>query len=358
MTPDFWQGKRVLLTGHTGFKGSWLKLWLLELGAEVTGLSLPMETDPALHDLLFPNDLPDQEICDIRDAVAVTNRILKARPEIVFHLAAQPLVRASYRDPAETWAVNVQGTVNVLEALRAVPDVKSIVVITTDKVYENNESGRAFVETDPLGGHDPYSASKAAAEIVVSSHRLSFFAARKVGLATARAGNVIGGGDWAEDRMIPDAIRAWTSNKALTVRNPASVRPWQHVLEPLAGYLSLAEQLWFDGSKAGGWNFGPDYRSAASVSDVLKIAQRYYGTGTLDLNSQEIGPHEAGYLMLDSRKARTHLGFEPKWNLETTLGKTMDWYREMYSGQSARSLCLADIDAYSGAVSSQVKTAL
>lgn len=343
--PAFWKGKRVLLTGHTGFKGSWLALWLAEMGAEVTGLSLVPETQPSLFTLV--NGKPAAaEICDLRDRHAVAARVMLSRPEIVLHLGAQALVRAGYRDPVGTYETNVQGTANLLDALRIAPDVRSIVVVTTDKVYANPETAVPFVESDPLGGHDPYSASKAAAEIVTASYRSSFFAARGVGLATARAGNVIGGGDWAEDRLIPDAVRAWGSARPLMVRRPQAVRPWQHVLEPLNGYLMMAERLWDDPSFAASLNFGPDHRAAATVESVLGKASDAFGGGDVVLGDGSEGPHEAGYLMLDSGLARAALGYRPVWNLDETVSRTMAWYRGLASGGSALDLCLADIAAF------------
>jgi CDP-glucose 4,6-dehydratase len=358
MTPGFWKGKRVLITGHTGFKGSWLTFWLRSLGADVTGLALPIDTAPCLHDLLYPGPLTSTEHCDIRDAIAVSHRVTRARPEIVFHLAAQPLVRASYRDPAETWSVNVQGTLHLLDALRLAKDVKSVVIVTTDKVYDNQEARRAFVETDPLGGHDPYSASKAAAEILTASYRSSYFQGRGVGIATARAGNVIGGGDWAEDRLVPDAIRAWSKGHVLSVRNPASVRPWQHVLEPLAGYMLLAEALFFAPELGSGWNFGPDHRSAQSVGDILNLARAHYGKGDMQFHHPVFSPHEAGYLMLDSTKAQRELGYVPHFGLDETVSRTMAWYRDLETGASARDLCQTDIDAYLGIGRQPQKVAL
>ncbi|MDQ0456935.1 CDP-glucose 4,6-dehydratase [Rhizobium paknamense] len=342
--PTFWRGRRVLLTGHTGFKGSWLSLWLRDMGAVVTGLALPPESRPNLHGLLGES-LPDTEICDLRDRLAVTAAVLRAEPEIVLHLAAQPLVRAGYRDPVGTFETNVQGTVHVLDVLRAVETVKAIVVVTTDKVYENPETARPFVESDPLGGHDPYSASKAAAEIVAASYRASFFAPRGVGLATARAGNVIGGGDWAQDRIVPDAVRAWSLQRAIEVRRPAAVRPWQHVLEPLAGYLALAERLYAGGLAHAAFNFGPDPDNAATVADLLAVASRAFGGGEVSLGT-EAGPHEAGYLLLDSSRARDHLGYRPLWNFEETVVRTMGWYRRLAAGEAAIDLCRADIADY------------
>ncbi|HTO31759.1 MAG TPA: CDP-glucose 4,6-dehydratase [Pararhizobium sp.] len=347
MTNEFWRGKRVLVTGHTGFKGSWLTLWLRELGADVSGLSLAPQTDPSLY-LLLGGDTSGEGIIDIRDRDAVNNRVLHTKPEVVFHLAAQALVRAGYRSPAETYDINVIGTANLLDALRMSEDVQSIVVVTTDKVYHNAETGLAFMESDPLGGHDPYSASKAAAEIVVASYRSSFFAARRIGLATARAGNVIGGGDWAQDRLIPDAVRAWQSGATLQVRRPRAVRPWQHVLEPLGGYMDLAERLWQAPDGIESYNFGPDHGEAASVGAVLKMAERHFGGGTMMLGDGTDGPHEAGYLVLDSNKAKAELGYQPRWRLSETVKRTMEWYRGQCDGQAALDLCLADIRDFAG----------
>jgi len=358
VTSSFWKDKRVLVTGHTGFKGSWLSLWLTAQGACVSGLSLEPSTTPSLHRLLGHDGSGADGILDIRDRLAVAARVMTVRPEIVFHLAAQPLVRAAYRDPAATYDINVQGTANLLDVLRISPDIRSIVVVTTDKVYENAETGRAFIESDPLGGYDPYSASKAAAEIVASSYRSSFFLGRKVGLATARAGNVIGGGDWAEDRLIPDAVRAWNSGGALEVRRPDAVRPWQHVLEPLHGYITLAERLWSTPELGKHFNFGPDHAAAATVGTVLDAARAAYGTGKMVLGDGTEGPHEAGYLMLDSSLAAKTLGFVPRWNLGETLRRTMGWYRGHENGSSAETLCLADIAAYEEAIRPPLQVAV
>ncbi|OLP53223.1 CDP-glucose 4,6-dehydratase [Rhizobium rhizosphaerae] len=352
MQENFWHGKRVLVTGHTGFKGSWLSLWLKELGAQVTGLSLAPQTEPSLHRLLGAST-DDTDILDIRDRDAVLAHVLRSRPEIVFHLAAQALVRAGYRDPLGTFEVNVRGTANLLDALRASEDVRAVVVVTTDKVYNNPENGLAFMESDPLGGHDPYSASKAAAEIVAASYRNSYFAGRNVGLATARAGNVIGGGDWAEDRLIPDAVRAWQAGAALHVRRPKAIRPWQHVLEPLGGYLGLARRLWEAPEGVEAFNFGPNHGEAASVGAVLRLAERHFGgkgAGVV-LGDGSEGPHEAGYLVLDSSKARSELGYYPRWGLSETLRRTMEWYRAQREGADALSLCLADIRDFVGTAS-------
>ncbi|MBB4953158.1 CDP-glucose 4,6-dehydratase [Agrobacterium vitis] len=353
---QFWRGKRVLLTGHTGFKGSWLALWLSDMGAEVHGLALAPDTQPSLYHLLHGDTVSG--LCDLRDSVAVQACVAKANPQIVFHLAAQPLVRQGYRDPAGTYATNVQGTVHLLEALRHAPDVKAIVVITTDKVYDNAETGKAFVETDPLGGHDPYSASKAAAEIVVASYRTSFFAQNSIGLATARAGNVIGGGDWAEDRLIPDAVRAWSAGIALHVRRPKAVRPWQHVLEPLAGYLAMAQKLWHDPQALTALNFGPDHASAATVADVLTLGAKGFGQGRVDFGDGTEGPHEAGYLMLDSTLAAQRLGYKPLWSLQDTIERTMNWYSRQQKGASALTLCRADIADYHAARAAPLDMAL
>ncbi|GEO83499.1 MULTISPECIES: CDP-glucose 4,6-dehydratase [Alphaproteobacteria] len=343
--PAFWKGKRVLLTGHTGFKGSWLGLWLAEMGAKVTGLSLPPETEPSLFNLL--NGRPAaSDICDLRDRHAVAARVMLAKPEIVLHLGAQALVRAGYRDPIGTFETNVQGTANLLDALRIAPDLRAVVVVTTDKVYENSETARPFVESDPLGGHDPYSASKAAAEIVTASYRSSFFVARGIGLATARAGNVIGGGDWAEDRLIPDAVKAWGGGGSLMVRRPEAVRPWQHVLEPLNGYLMMAERLWGQPTFAHSLNFGPDHRAAATVATVLGKAASAFGGGEVVLGDGSEGPHEASYLMLDSSHAQQSLGYRPAWDLDETVTRTMAWYHALAAGASAMDLCIGDIRAF------------
>ncbi|CAD6540202.1 CDP-glucose 4,6-dehydratase [Paraburkholderia metrosideri] len=348
MRPDstFWNGKRVVLTGHTGFKGSWLALWLQRLGARVTGIALYPDTAPSLFDAAKVTNGMDSHFCDIRDREALAAHIKRAEPEIVLHLAAQPLVRASYQYPVETFATNMMGTVHLLEALRNLNSVRVALMVTTDKVYRNQERPVPYDEDAPLGGHDPYSASKAASELVITSYRDAFLAAQGVAVASARAGNVIGGGDWSADRIIPDAVRAWDSNHVLQVRRPDAVRPWQHVLEPLAGYLRLAHALWDAPALAGSWNFGPDAADAVSVRHVVDIARSAYGRGEVAYGQGDTGPHEAGLLMLDSAKSRAMLGISSRWNLNEMVGRTMRWYGAFAQGTNVRSLCEADIDAF------------
>jgi CDP-glucose 4,6-dehydratase len=347
--PHFWRGKRVLLTGHTGFKGSWLALWLQRLGAQVTGIALPPATVPSLFALARVADGMDSHACDVRDAGATAALVQAARPDIVLHLAAQALVRASYTAPLDTYATNVMGTAHVLDALRGLPGVRVALVVTTDKVYRNREWIYPYREDDALGGHDPYSASKAAAEIVAASYRDAFLSAQGVALATARAGNVIGGGDWAPERLLPDAAAAWSAGQTLVLRNPHATRPWQHVLEPLAAYLRLAELLWEDASKAGAYNFGPAPHEAATVGRVIEIAQGAYPEAAVHYQSDVKHPHEAGLLALDTALARSRLGVVPCWALPEAVGRTMAWYREFHAGASARTLCLSDLGAYEAA---------
>jgi CDP-glucose 4,6-dehydratase len=341
---DFWRGKRVLLTGHTGFKGSWLTIWLNKLGAKVTGMSLPPLTRPNLFSEATVAALCDSRMCEIRHHDEVGTLIEEVRPEIVFHLAAQPLVRTSYQEPQATFATNVMGTTNVLEAIRTVDCVRVAVMITTDKIYRDDKGQRAYREDDPLGGHDPYSASKAACEIVIASYRDSFLADRGVAVASARAGNVIGGGDWSDDRLVPDAVRAWQGGTPLIVRRPGAVRPWQHVLEPLFAYLTLARRLWHEKALAGAYNFGPRAGDAVSVRAVVGMARAAYGSGEVRFSEADEGPHESAWLMLDSTKARTLC--QPKLSLARAIEMSMGWYRAHHGGADALALCQADIAAY------------
>jgi CDP-glucose 4,6-dehydratase len=323
---DIYRGRRVLVSGHTGFKGSWLSLWLQELGACVTGLALTPEMSPH-HFELLKLDMADYRL-DIRDNIQLNRTIAETRPEIVFHLAAQPLVRRSYRDPLETWSTNVMGTANLLEACRLTDSVRAVVVVTTDKVYENREWQWGYREIDPLGGHDPYSASKAASELVAASYRKSFFSSAHTPLlATVRAGNVIGGGDWSEDRLIPDVVRSINAKTSLEIRSPQATRPWQHVLECLSGYLLLGQKLQEGNQEhADAWNFGPSSEDNRTVSDVLSRFEKIWPDfkwHTTDQSHQ----HEAGQLYLDSSKAQTVLGWKSVWGLDEALTATADWYR-------------------------------
>lgn len=345
MNPNksFWSGKRVLLTGHSGFKGSWLALWLATLGAKVTGVSLPPATNPNLFSLAGIEELIDSRYADIRDAEHLAAIVKEAAPDIIFHLAAQALVRTGYQQPLATLATNIMGTAHLLEALRGLASVKAAVLITTDKVYHNQEWPYPYRENDPLGGHDPYSASKAASEIVAASYRDAFLAEQGVAVATARAGNVIGGGDWSADRLIPDAVRAWQADTALEVRRPGAIRPWQHVLEPLAGYLLLAEKLWQSPGLAGAYNFGPQTSEAATVREVIELARTFYDQGRILWGDGTEGPHEARWLALEIAKARTTLGVVPKWTLAQAIERTMHWYNQQNMGAHCRTLCLAEI---------------
>jgi CDP-glucose 4,6-dehydratase len=325
------EGKRVWLSGHTGFKGSWLSEWLLDLGAIVHGYALVPDTIPSLFDQLGLAGRLEHEVSDIRDAEAVRNSINAFRPDFVIHMAAQPLVRRSYAIPVETYATNVMGTVHVLEALRAESNHCAAVIITTDKVYQNHESGRAYEESDPLGGHDPYSSSKAMAEIATTAYRDSYFQSGAVQVASARAGNVIGGGDWAEDRIVPDAMRALNNGDDIQVRNPNSVRPWQHVLEPLGGYLLLATRLASDSAVATSFNFGPGPDANRSVRDLIKeiIKHRKGSWG----EASDLGAlHEAILLNLSIEKSASILGWKPKWDFAATVEKTVSWYRDVHNG--------------------------
>lgn len=340
----FWKGKKVLLTGHSGFKGGWLSLWLVKMQAEVYGVSLSPNQSPNLFDAAdIASAVKSSVFCDIRDRDAFTQHVSNINPDIVFHLAAQPLVRASYRDPLLTFDTNVMGTVHLLNALRDCSNVKSTVIITTDKVYQNREWIWPYRENEALGGYDPYSASKAASEHVISSFRDSFFVNKGVSISSARAGNVIGGGDWSEDRLLPDAVRAWTSGRKLKIRNPDSVRPWQHVVEPIYGYLMLAERTFNDASLAGAYNFGPGQEGADGVRFVAELAARKFGGGEIAFGESERGLHEARTLRLDSSKSRIQLGVKPVWGLSEAVERTMTWYRNFVDGRDARQLCYSDI---------------
>jgi CDP-glucose 4,6-dehydratase len=339
---SFWRGKRVLLTGHSGFKGSWLTLWLHRLGVKVTGVSLPPLTTPNLYGEADTGAICDSHFIDIRNIAALTERVRAARPDIVFHLAAQPLVYAGYRAPMTTFETNTMGTVHLLEAMRGLETVRVAVMVTTDKVYRDDGKEQGYREDDVLGGHDPYSASKAAAELAIASYRDSFLATQGVAVASVRAGNVIGGGDWSDDRLIPDAVRAWHAGEVLKIRRPDAVRPWQHVLEPLYGYLTLAEQLWDEPSLAGAYNFGPDIGEAAPVRELIELAQASYGEGEVEF-AQVDGPHETAWLALDNAKARRVLGVSPALTLVQAVTRTMAWHRSHKAGVDARQLCEADI---------------
>jgi CDP-glucose 4,6-dehydratase len=352
MNRPFWSGRRVFMTGHTGFKGGWLSLWLHALGAEVFGLALAPRV-PGIFAAARIAQSMGSATGDIRDAAIVSRTMAEARPQIVFHLAAQPLVRASYADPLETYATNVMGTAHVLEAARKCSSIEAIVVITTDKCYENEEWPWPYRESDRLGGRDPYSSSKACAELVSAAYARSFFTGSEGGqrpaLATARAGNVIGGGDWQEDRLLPDLVRSLTGGSALVLRNPSAVRPWQHVLEPLHGYLMLAERLCAEDANrfAGPWNFGPDERDARTVGEVAERFLRAWGTSTrwqVDGSQRE---HESHLLRLDSSKARQSLGWTPALGLEEALGRTAEWYKRHHAGEDMRAHSLGEIDSYS-----------
>lgn len=349
MFGDAYRGKRVFVTGHTGFKGSWLCLWLERLGAEVTGYALRAPTDPNLFALAHVMGGIEHHLGDVRDDAALTATLSAARPDFVFHLAAQPLVLDSYADPAGTFATNVTGTVNLLEALRAAGSRASVVMVTTDKVYLNRDWGQAFTEDDPLGGHDPYSASKAAMEIAVAAWRDSFFVQQGTRIASARAGNVIGGGDWSANRLVPDLVRSLQHGETPRLRNPGSLRPWQHVLEPLAGYLWLGARLAGDDGAgfAEAWNFGPEPGDIRAVGDLAgALLERWERPGWSDGTLAE-GLHEAGLLRLAIGKVRERLGWHPVWDFAATVERTADWYSAVLADPAAaREACLADLAAY------------
>lgn len=339
----FWQGRRVLVTGHTGFKGSWLSIWLHRMGSVVRGIALPPATSPSLFDRARLAEDMDHVVADVGDLDAMRKHIGGFAPEIVLHLAAQALVRPSYEDPVGTMRTNVMGTAHVLEAVRHTPSVRAVVVVTSDKCYENREWVWGYRENEAMGGHDPYSASKGCAELVTAAFRRSFLGG-KVAVATARAGNVIGGGDWAQDRLIPDAMTAFTGKRRVVIRNPASIRPWQHVLESLSGYLTLAERLYKDGETfADGWNFGPSAKDSRSVREVIDTVVSLWGDGAGWELAQGAQPHEARTLRLDCAKAQALLGWQPRTGLDAALRWTVRWYQDFARGADAREITLRDI---------------
>ena len=349
---DFWRGRRVLVTGHTGFKGAWLSLWLAQLGARVTGFALPAATSPNLFMLAGIERRIDSQLGDVRDPAAVDAVMARSGADVVFHLAAQALVRRSYIDPVGTYAANVMGTAHVLDAARRTPGLRAIVVVTSDKCYENREWCWPYREDEAMGGHDPYSSSKGCAELLTAAWRRSFFlseGAEPVGLGSARAGNVIGGGDWAEDRLVPDCMRAFASGRPVVVRRPAAVRPWQHVLEPLSGYLSLAEHLVRDPrSFSEPWNFGPSTDEVRPVAWVVDQLSRFYGDGAGWETDPGTHPHEAEVLKVDASKARTRLGWTPRLSLEEGLRWTVDWYKRVCDGADAAALTVDQIERFEG----------
>jgi CDP-glucose 4,6-dehydratase len=357
VSPLFWLGKKVFLTGHTGFKGGWLSLWLQQLGAEVTGYALQPPTTPSLFEVAQVAQGMASVIGDIRDDAKLTSAMRQAAPDIVIHMAAQPLVRRSYVDPVETYSTNVMGTVHLLEAVRQTPSVRAVVNVTTDKCYENKEWVWGYRENEPMGGFDPYSSSKGCAELVTAAYRNSFFNSAKhsehhVALATARAGNVIGGGDWAEDRLIPDILRAIQEDESVNIRNPHATRPWQHVLEPLSGYLALAEKLYTQGPAfAEAFNFGPTEEDAKPVQWIVEQLTQNWGEGATWHLDGGTHPHEAHYLKLDCSKARATLGWTPCWHLGQALQAIIVWHKAHHRSQDMQALCLQQINDYSKSLS-------
>ncbi|AUT70302.1 CDP-glucose 4,6-dehydratase [Paraburkholderia hospita] len=352
MTASFWRGKRVFLTGHTGFKGGWLTLWLQSMGAHVTGYAHAPDPEPNLYTCARIGEDMDSLIGDIRDAAGLHHALKDSAAEIVIHMAAQPLVRQSYVTPVETYETNVMGTVNLLEAIRQSDKVRATVIVTTDKCYENREWEWGYRENEAMGGYDPYSSSKACAELVTSAYRNSFFnpaqfERHRVAIGSARAGNVIGGGDWAADRLIPDIVRAISRGEPVKVRSPHAIRPWQHVLEPLAGYLLLAERLFVDGPRFdGAWNFGPFDSDARPVEFIVDEMVRHWGDGANWTLDTDLHPHEATYLKLDCSKARTRLGWQPRWNLSLALEHIVSWYKAEARAEDMRAYSLSQIDRF------------
>ncbi len=347
--PEIWRGRRVLVTGHTGFKGAWLTLWLSLMGAEVVGLSDSDLGPPSLFTVANVGDGVNDRRADIRDAAAVARVVADCKPEVVFHLAAQAFVRRSFREPLETYAVNVMGTANLLEAVRQVGGVRAVVVVTSDKCYDNHEHGRPFTEGDPMGGHDPYSNSKGCAELVTDAFRRSYFEGSETNVASARAGNVIGGGDWGEDRLIPDIMRALFADERVKIRRPDAVRPWQHVLNPISGYLVLAQSLLGSDRHAQGWNFGPAADDSKPVSYLVeKLATSWPTKVEWELDDGP-HPHEAGLLTLDSTAAREQLGWHPGWALDASISETVSWFKAMMDGSEMREMTGRQITEFSGA---------
>lgn len=347
VNPKFWRGRRVFLTGHTGFKGSWLSIWLNELGASLSGYALAPPTTPSLHDVARIDECLHATIGDIRNPVEVANAMRNAEPEILFHLAAQPLVSEGYSDPVGTYATNVMGTVNVLEAARSMPSLRAIVIVTTDKCYANNEAGNAFLESAPLGGRDPYSSSKACTELVSHAYRQSFLNERGIRLATARAGNVIGGGDWAPHRLVPDLLNAFTNQETALLRQPQAIRPWQHVLDPLAGYLMLAERLCNDSTAERAWNFGPDAAGCVTSGEVATQLATAWGQGACwSADTTCDFPHEATLLSLNSSDAKNLLQWRPRWPLTLSIAQTTAWQKAWIAGKDMQAICRQQIAEY------------
>ncbi len=347
INPKFWKGRKVLITGHTGFKGSWLSIWLQEMEANIRGISLDPPTQPSLFAEANVRNGLDHYVADIRDSNQILKLIREFQPEIIFHLAAQSLVRHSYLQPLETYSTNVMGTVNVLDAARYTDSVRAIINVTTDKCYENREWDWGYRENEPMGGFDPYSSSKGCSELISSSYRNSFFQNSEIALATARAGNVIGGGDWATDRLIPDILKGLESNMSIQIRNPNAIRPWQHVLEPLSGYLILAQNLLIKKKNfAEPWNFGPNDDDARPVNWIVEKICEKWGPNANWKTQDGDHPHEANYLKLDISKARNRLQWVPQWKLETALSKIVEWHKDWTSGQDARTLCVTQINQY------------
>ncbi|MEX0649218.1 MAG: CDP-glucose 4,6-dehydratase [Balneolaceae bacterium] len=351
MTSSFWEGKKIFLTGHTGFKGSWLSIWLHEMGAEITGYSSDIPTSPSLFEETGLDKKISHITGDVRDFDFLQKSVKEADPDILFHMAAQPLVRFSYEAPKETYETNVMGTVNVLEVIRQAPGIKSGVIVTTDKCYENKEMEYGYRETDPMGGFDPYSSSKGAAELVVAAYNQSYFKRTGQVVCTARAGNVIGGGDWAKDRLVPDVIRAISNNEKVFIRNPKAIRPWQHVLEPLSGYIILAEKGYMGKPVDGGWNFGPAYEDAQNVQWVTEKIADVWGKNNIWEKDGNEQPHEASYLKLDISKAFNYLKWKPKWDADTAVEKTVNWYKDFFSDRIGSNTdvyqrCVTDLKAF------------
>lgn len=354
MSDGFWRGKRVLITGHTGFKGGWLSLWLESMEARVMGYSLPAPTEPSFCDVVGIEKTIQSKRNDVRDLETLRNCLDQFKPELIFHLAAQSLVRSSYEDPIETYSTNVMGTINLLEAVRHCSGVKGVVVVTSDKCYENKDRMEGYREDEAMGGYDPYSSSKGCAELATAAFRSSFFnpeeySRHRVAVASGRAGNVIGGGDWARDRLVPDVVRAIVANVPVKIRSPHTIRPWQHVLEPLSGYLSLARGLYEDGPKlSGGWNFGPREHDAKPVENIVDLLTKLWGDGARwELDGRD-HPHEARFLNLDCSKAQSLLGWRPRLGIDMALTWTVDWYKAWQAGKDMRAFSLEQILTYSG----------